>query len=723
MLQLSDVECGAACLAMILNYHGSKVRVAECRERCGVGRDGLTARAVAEGARSYGLIVRAFSLQPAQLQLVPLPVIAHWGFDHFVVIERWTPKQVVVVDPAVGRRHLTPEAFGAGFTGVVLTLRPSSGFVRQAGTPPSWPRHLRAALHVPGVRRLLGQVLVAEVVLQGLGLVTPLLMQVLVDDVLPFPDAGLMPMLGLGMLSIMLAQCVTSFLRGMLLLYLQARLDAHLMLGFFEHVLTLPYRFFQQRTSGDLLTRLSSNAVIREALANQTLAALLDGVFVLGYLVLLLILQPSFGALILVMGLLQVGILLGTNQLIHGITRRELVAEAEAQGYLIESLSGIATVKSSGAEERVLQHWSSLFFRHMGLALHLNRVSATIEACLLLARGLALLGLLWIGAMQVLAGSMSLGTMLALNALAASFLGPLASLVSSGQRLQLAAAHLERIADVIEAKPEQDPDDAWPTPPLAGRIDLHDVSFRYDAHSPPALRDISLTIRSGQKVAIVGRTGSGKSTLAKLLLGLYEPDQGEIRFDGILLQDLDYRSLRRQFGVVPQEPTLFSGSIRENIAFNRPMIPFDRVVVAARLAGISDDVEQFPMGFETRVGEGGASLSGGQRQRVLLARALASSPAILVLDEATSHLDVTSEARVDANLSALRCTRIVIAHRLSTVRNADLILVVDHGRIVERGTHRTLLERGGLYADLVRTSNGSDQEGIAFSRSGMQATI
>ena len=296
---------------------------------------------------------------------------------------------------------------------------------------------------------------------------------------------------------------------------------------------------------------------------------------------------------------------------------------------------------------------------------------------------------------------MSLGTMLAVTTLAVSFLGPLSSLVSTGQQLQLIGANLDRITDVLQSAPEQDSRQVDPAPVLTGHIKVQDVSFRYHAHAPLAIRSVSVTILPGQKIAIVGRTGSGKSTLAMLLLGLFPVDEGEIFYDGKPLSRMNYRTLRSQFGVVLQEPSLFSGSIRRNIAAHDPNLPLDDIIEAAGLAAIHDEIAELPMGYETIIAEGGVDLAGGQRQRLAIARALAHRPTLLLLDEATSDLDALTERIVDQNLSDLACTRIVIAHRLSTVRNADLILVMDEGFIVERGTHQELLALGDAYAELV----------------------
>lgn len=710
LLQMNSTECGAACLAMILTYHGRKTRVAECRHYMSSSRDGTTALALTQTARIFGLRTRAYAIeQLADFAHVQLPAIIHWGFNHFVVVERWTPTTVEIIDPSLGRRTLSVAEFGQEFTGVVLTFEPGIHFETRTTTGQlTWRTYCRALIQLPGMIGLLLQILLASFLVQGLGLALPVFTQILVDQVLHYRITNIMPMLGIGMSLLLTTQIVVGYLRSVLLIFLQARLDAQLMLGFLEHLFALPFRFFQQRSSGDLLMRLNSGVMIREVLTNQTISVLLDGGFVLGYLLILFTQAPLFAVSALSLGILQVLLLIVTRRPMHSLMQKDLAAQAAAQSYLVETLAGIAIVKASGATARALEQWSHLFVQELNLSLQRSHLSATIHVLLDGINRFAPLIMLWVGGWQVLNGRMTLGTALLLNSLAITFLSPLASLVANARQLQLVGAYLERISDVLDTEPEQQARTVQLAPQLMGHIELRNVSFRYAPDSPWVLKNISLIIAPGEKVALVGPSGSGKSTLALLLLGLYQPTEGEILFDGAPLNQFDYQSIRSQLGVVLQESFLFSGSVRRNIAFHQPDLTFEQVVAAASKAAIHDEIMAMPMCYETLIAEGGAGLSGGQRQRLALARALAIQPAVLLLDEATSHLDVVTEQAVEQHLNKLACTRIVIAHRLSTVRNADSIIVLKDGEIVEIGTHDTLLSTEGHYATLIRSQLMTD---------------
>jgi ABC-type bacteriocin/lantibiotic exporter with double-glycine peptidase domain len=378
-----------------------------------------------------------------------------------------------------------------------------------------------------------------------------------------------------------------------------------------------------------------------------------------------------------------------------------LHAQARSQSYLYQVLGGIEDLKAAGAERRATDHWSNLFVDEINVSLARGRLDALTESAVAGLRVASPLAVLAVGGAQVISGDLSIGGMLALAALSAGFLEPLSTLVTTGLQLQLLGSYMQRIDDVLDAPKEQQDQHVRRAPTLSGRIAAEGVSFRFSRFSPLVVEDVSLEVEPGQTVAIVGRSGSGKTTLGRLLLGLYRPESGRILYEGIDLAELEARSVRSQLGIVTQRPYLFGTSIRENIALSDPSLDLDAVVRAAKLACIDDDIAAMGMAYETIMVDGGASLSGGQRQRVALARALVHAPSILLLDEATSELDALTERAVYKNITGLGCTAIVIAHRLSTIAGADLIVVMDEGRIVERGTHDELLELRGRYHELI----------------------
>jgi ATP-binding cassette, subfamily B, bacterial len=695
--QLELADCAAACLGMALAYHGRRVPLGDLRAASGTGREGADAGGIIAAAGRYGLEAKAVKADLDDLACLPRGSILHWAFDHFIVFEKVTRNGVAVVDPAVGRRVIPAAAFGTSYTGVAILLEPGADFARGGKARASTYRYLRPIF---GQGVLAGRVLVLSTLVQLLALAIPLFTAAVVGRIVPDGNRHLLTVLAAAMIAVAAYYFGVSLIRAQVLVYLRTHLDRQLTISFVRHLTDLPYAFFLSRSAGDLMARLQSNATVREILTAGSLSAILDGAMATLYLVLLLVISPVLGLLALGLGVVQVTVILLARRKNQRLAAESLEAQARSESYAYQMLAGIEDLKAAGAEDRAVTHWSGLFGRELDIALGRGRLSALVESAMASLQLVSPLALLAVGAALVLQGRLGLGAMLGLAALGTGFLEPLAQLVSTGLEIQLLGSYMARISDVLDTPAEQQGRTVRPADPLSGHIQAEDVSFRYSPLAPLAIDGVCVQVQPGQLVAIAGRSGSGKSTLARLLLGLYEPEAGSVRYDGTDLRELEARSVRRQLGIVTQGCYVFGTSVQDNIALGNPGLALDEVERAARLACIDTDIEAMAMGYATVLGEGGASLSGGQRQRLVLARALANRPSILLLDEATSALDNLTEATVYQNLATLGCTCVVIAHRLSTLSRADTIVVMDGGRVVEQGSHHELLARAGLYRDL-----------------------
>lgn len=694
--QMEAVECGAACLASVLAAFGHHAPLSEVRELCKVGRDGATGADLLDGARACGLEAEAFFLEAEHLEDLPLPAILHWEFRHFVVLERLTRTGVWLVDPARGRIHATRAELGRAFTGVALCFDPGEAFAKRPTPRLSLHRYLDL---LRPLRASLGQVLLASLLLQSAALVLPLGTQLLVDRVLLGRQTHWIWGLGLALGLAVLAQAAVHLLRGVVLQNLKVRLDDALMRGFVRHLARLPLAFFLLRHPGDLLQRMESNSALRDLFSSRSLSALMDACLVLGSGALMLQYSPLLGSLVLLLAGLRVGLLALLRRAQAQAMAGEMAASGREQSLMVEALTGLETLKAAGAQAQVAERWTHRLVQRLNQGQARLRLSSASAQAMVLVQGLAMALVLGAGGREVLLERMTLGAFTAFMALQQIFMSPLESLLGALSDFHYLATHLARLDDILES-PVEPTGDLRPCP-LQGDIRLEGLSFRYSEGAPWVLRDIDLHLRPGEKIALVGRTGAGKSTLARILLGMHPPTEGRVRYDGHDLRDLDLDWVRRQLGVVPQESILLDDTPAANLALGREGITAERMREAAALAAVADVLDALPEGWDTRLGERGCRLSGGERQRLCLARALVARPAILLLDEATSALDLETEAKVHAGLAALGCTRILIAHRLETVKDADRILVLEEGRLVQTGTFESLSGEAGPFREAV----------------------
>ncbi|OKH52427.1 ABC transporter ATP-binding protein [Calothrix sp. HK-06] len=697
--QQSASDCGAACLVMIGNYWGKRFSANRLRDMTNVSRSGASLRAVAAAAESLGFASRPVKATLDKLAEQSLPAIAHWEGKHFIVVYEITSKQVIVGDPAIGQRTLTRQEFAAGWTGYALLLQPTM-LVKNAREEGAsfWKFFELIKPH----HKVLIEIFIASVLMQIFGLVTPIFTQLLLDRVLVQRSVATLNAVGLGMIVFGLFRITMNGVRTYLLDHTANRVSLALLVGFIKHTFRLPLSYFESRYVGDIVSRVQENQKIQRFLTGQTLSIVLDMLTLVVYLGLML----SYSWRMTLFVLLTVPpffiLALASTSILRRISRDVFNAGAEENSYLIQSLTGIRTVRSLAIEQTVRWRWEELLndlikkgFNAQVIGNRLSVISGAIET-------FTSTGLMWYGATQVINGELTIGQLVAFNMLVGNVLSPFQRLSLLWNELQEIVISTERINDVLEAEPEEDllskPRKTLGV--LKGRIRFQNVTFRYHPESPKnVLENINFEIKPEQMVALVGRSGSGKTTLSKLILGLYPSTDGKVLIDGHDVTSISLRSLRSQVGVVDQDTFLFGGTIRENISIAYPNASFEEIIQAAQLAGADEFIQQLPLGYETQIGEGGGMLSGGQRQRIAIARALMGNPRLLLFDEATSHLDSESERIIQNNLKTILKgrTSVIIAHRLSTVRSADLILVLDHGVLVESGTHDELIAKQGHY--------------------------
>ncbi len=705
--QIDEMDCGAACLAMIVRHFGRAVSIGHVRQAVETGVDGTSLLGIVQGASALGLEAHPIKASKSRLDELPLPAVVHWEGNHWVVLHDVDRRRVRVADPARGLRKVDRAEFLGRWSGYAALVAPTPALAEtpegRAGIGWIW-RFLR-----PHRSTIVGAVLLA-LAAAALSMVFPIFTQVVVDRVVARGDAGLLDAIILGMVGALVVMLLASIGQRYLLARAAVQIDGSTLDFITGRLLALPMRYFHTRRTGDVVRRLAGVRQAREFLVFEGVNAITAAAQLGTALVLMLIYSWRLALVYLAVAPAYLGLMRFSSKRLRPMFDSLEEAFGKYTSQQIDAIRGIETVKALAAESTLQQRMLTQF---QALARRLFRADFTIMVyggAVQLATFVALALFLWAGAHQVLDDRMTLGELVSFNALVLLANAPLAQLLSVWDEFQLTSVLLNRLNDVFEQEPEQGADHAGlrSVPTLEGRIRFAGVGFRYPGAGAAVLSDVSFEVRPGATVAIVGRSGSGKTTLMKCLAGLIEPTSGTILYDHFDLRTLDYRDLRRQIGFVLQENYLFDDTIARNVALGHAQPDMERVRWAADTADALEFVERLPLGFETKVGESGLLLSGGQRQRLAIARALYQRPPVLILDEATSSLDTEAERAVQANLVALAegRTTFVIAHRLSTVRDADTIVVLERGRVVEQGAHDELMSRRGLYYYLVSQQLG-----------------
>lgn len=687
MRQTEGAECGLACLAMIAGYHGFEVDLSTLRRRFPVSLKGATLRSLMTTADHLGLAPRPLRVELSGLSRIRAPAVLHWDMNHFVVLREVRGNRLIIHDPARGEHNLTLAEASKHFTGIALELMPAEGFERadlreRMKLTDLWSRS-------SGIVRAIVQTLLLSIFLQVVVLATPFYMQLTVDEVLTKFDTDLLVVLALGFAMLVVFNAAASALRQYVILYVGNQLGFQMVANLFRHLLTLPLPWFEKRHIGDVVSRFGSTRPIRDLFTEGLVAALIDGIMAVATLVLIFVYSATLGFVVLVALALYLMLRLAYYKPFRLRSEDQIVTQAKEQSTFMESVRGIQSVKLFGREGERQAVWQNKFADSVNTTVRLGKLRIGFETANTLLFGIENVVVIYLGARLVLGGELTIGMLFAFMAYKQQFVDKASGLVEKLIEFRLLDLHLERIADIGLAEREKGLDASSITMPgeeereLAGALELRDVSFRYAEGEPWVLRHVSLSIAPGEFVVFIGPSGGGKTTMLKVMLGLFEPEEGEVLVDGETMERFGRRAWRAQIGAVMQEDALLSGSIADNIAFFDPEMDMKRVRACAEAACVHPEIAAMPMAYDSLIGDMGTVLSGGQKQRVLLARALYREPRMLFLDEGTANLDPASEARILDLLARLDITRVSVAHREAMLRHADRVFRVEGGNVVE----------------------------------------
>jgi NHLM bacteriocin system ABC transporter peptidase/ATP-binding protein len=707
VLQMEAVECGAAALAIVLGYYGRIVPLEELRVACGVSRDGTKAGNVLKAAREYGLKSKGFSKQPDSLKEMKLPLVVFWNFSHFLVVEGFAKDKVYLNDPAMGPRTVTWAEFSDAFTGVVLAFEPGPNF-----QPGGKKRGLWGILRkrLEGSEIGLAYVILSSLGLALIGLIIPIFSKFFVDYILATRFSEWLYPLLIGMAMTAALRSGFTWLQQYYLLKLSTKLTVTSSYVFLKHLLHLPMEFFTQRYGGEVGARVEINDKLSELLSGQLAANALNLLMAFLYVILMVCFDLVLTLVGLTIAVLNFVALQYVSRARKDINVRLLSERGKMMGTTMSGLQAIETLKATGGEADFFSRWSGSMAKVMVSSQRMDLLSRGLGAVPSYLSVLSSVAILGVGALRIMSGDMTIGTLVAFQSLMMAFMQPVVALVNLGSTLQQTEGELSRLDDVLRYAEDETitvgarPSTNGAPPKLTGLVEMRNITFGYSRMEKPLITDFNLAVQPGSRVALVGFSASGKSTLSKLVTGLYRPWEGDILFDGMPRDQIPRDTIANSLALVDQEFFLYEGTIRDVLTMWDPTIPEESIIQAAKDACIHEDIAARANGYDSILEEGGRNFSRGQRQRLEIARALVGNPSILVLDEATSALDPVTEQQIDENLRRRGCTCIIVAHRLSTIRDCDEIIVLDWGEVMQRGTHEELNRSYGIYRELISTT-------------------
>lgn len=704
VMQMEALECGAASLAMILAYYGKWIPLEQVRLDCGVSRDGSNAKNILRAARSYGLSAKGYRYEPEVLKKEGrFPCIIHWNFNHFVVLNGFRGNKAVLNDPAKGTYTVPMSTFDESFTGICLILEPNENFVPE-GKPQSMLAYAKKRLVGAGAAIVF--VILTAVITSLLGIITPAFSRIFLDRLLTGENPDWLMPFTLALAGISVVQLVVAWIQAVYSLRINGKLAMVGNTTFMWKVLRMPMEFFSQRMAGDIQSRQSSNAMIAGQLVNTFAPLALNAVMMSFYLIVML----RYSVILTLIRLASVLVNLILSSIISkkriNITRVQMRDAGKLAGTTVAGIEMIETIKASGAENGFFEKWAGYQASVNTNMVRFQRMNQLLGLLPTLVSSLCDTAVLMTGVFLAMKGEFTVGMIMAFQGFLSSFISPATTLISAGQTLQEMRTDMERIEDVMKYPTDvtfenSDDSENIEYDKLSGNIEIKNVTFGYSRLAEPLIKNFSMSLKSGSRVAFVGPSGCGKSTVSKLISGLYKPWSGEILFDGKPMSKIDRSVFTGSLAVVDQDIILFEDTIANNIKMWDNSIEDFEMIMAARDAQLHEDIMQREGGYQYKLTEGGKDFSGGQRQRMEIARVLAQDPTIIILDEATSALDAKTEYDVVKSIKDRGITCIVVAHRLSTIRDCDEIIVMDQGNVVERGTHEELMKNGGAYTQLV----------------------